>query len=184
MAITYSPFHMGMNFRIKFSLLQGKSAPPLAEECRLYQRLCAPQGSRGRGSAGTGAQPIRTAASSNAWEAQEHWWEEKGGPGNTETVFIPFEVVCVCVSERERELSGVGVLIISFPRSHMRRRVKTYLTQGERRRKSVQSTPVYKGTRKWTLRTGSRTCQRVCIQPPLLYRSPDQWHLGKPIHLP
>lgn len=119
MAITYSPFHMGMNFRIKFSLLQGKSAHPLAEECRLYQRLPAPQGSRGRGSAGTGAQPIRTAASSNAWEAQEHWWEEKGGPGNTETVFIPFEVVCVCVSRREREsLAGWGYLLFHF-RDHI-----------------------------------------------------------------
>lgn len=93
---------MGMNFRIKFSLLQRKCAHPLAEECRLYQWLSAPQGSRGRGSAGTGAQPIGTAASSNTWEAQKHWWEEKGGPGNTEMVFIPFEVVCVCVRERER----------------------------------------------------------------------------------
>lgn len=132
MAITSSPFHMGMNFRIKLSLLQKKRAHPPADERHLYQWLLLR-----RAAAAVVLAPVPSSgavASSNHWEVGGKGWSRQ----HRNSIYSLQSSACVCERERASERGRERVLcvcllfffliMISLLRSHMRRRVKTYST--------------------------------------------------------
>lgn len=157
MAITYSPFHMGMNFRIKFWLLQRKCADPLAEECHLYQWLLAPQQSRSSGSAWTAATP----------EKHRSTGRRKREVTQKQYLFPERKI-------RDFNMAFF-IIVISLLRSCMRR-VKTYSALKQKTKRVYLDGTVYNRIRRCP-RTERRTWWwHVHIQPLVQCRSLVQWN--------